>query len=326
MQHGVKQLKEIDFLLIIDFHQEEGTVQEEQTLERPQQSTSHEKGEERLDKAQLKNTPHNFKGGKVGLELEQWKKFTSDKWILEQIEGVKLIFIQDKDMVKDKKEIQFSKEEDILVKAEVDKLIEKAVIKRTEFDEEQILSNIFLREKKDGSYRMILNLKNVNKNIDKIHFKMDTINNAIALMRENCFFASLDLKDAYFSVSIHPEFRKFFRFLFHGELFEFMALPQDFRDSPRIFTKILKPILSYLRSVAIDIIMFIDDSLILADSISECRDNVAVSCEILDTLGFTIHPDKSVFERQQEIEFLGFILNSVTMTVSLPYRKIMNIQ
>ena len=48
---------------------------------------------------------------------------------------------------------------------------------------------------------MILNLKKLNKNIQYEHFKMESIQNVINLMEDNCFMDSVDLKDAYFSVA-----------------------------------------------------------------------------------------------------------------------------
>ena len=38
---------------------------------------------------------------------------------------------------------------------------------------------------------------------------------------------------------------------------------------------------------------------------------------LLDALGFTIHPDKSKFIPSQVLIFLGFVINSVTMKVRL---------
>ena len=69
-----------------------------------------------------------------------------------------------------------------------------------------------------------------------------------------------------------------------------MAFLQGSRDLPRIFTKILKLILAHLRTFGIDIIMYIDDSLLLADSSHECERSITRACEALDKLGFTIHP------------------------------------
>ena len=43
-----------------------------------------------------------------------------------------------------------------------------------------MLSNNFLHKKKDGSQRVILNLKFLNETIDKVQFKMDLLKNAIS--------------------------------------------------------------------------------------------------------------------------------------------------
>ena len=69
---------------------------------------------------------------------------------------------------------------------------------------------------------MILNLKYLNKSVEKIHFKMDTLRAAIAPLKTDCFFSPLDVHNAYYSLPIDRGFRKFFfRFTFRDRLFEF---------------------------------------------------------------------------------------------------------
>ena len=58
---------------------------------------------------------------------------------------------------------------------------------------------IFIRQKPDGSYRLILNLKNLNEDMPYIQFKMETIQSVLSLITPRCYLASLDLKDAYYS-------------------------------------------------------------------------------------------------------------------------------
>ena len=52
-----------------------------------------------------------------------------------------------------------------------------------------------------------------------------------------------------------------------------------------------------------------------------CEEAVARSAELFDSLGFTIHPRKSVSAPNQTIEFLGFVLDSRSMTVSLTHTQ-----
>ena len=65
----------------------------------------------------------------------------------------------------------------------------------------------------------------------------------------------------------------------------------------------------------------IDDSLFVAHSLGSCRKNIYDTVNLFTLLGFTIHPVKSVLEPTQTIQFLGFVINSVAMTVKLPPSK-----
>ena len=91
---------------------------------------------------------------------------------------------------------------------------------------------------------MILNLKKLNLYATKAHFKMDTLHTITKLIEKDCFMASIDLKDAYYSVPITRTDRKYLRFLWQGTLFQFTCLPNGLSCAPRKFTKLLKPALS----------------------------------------------------------------------------------
>ena len=60
-----------------------------------------------------------------------------------------------------------------------------------------------------------------------------------------------------------------------------------------------------------------DDSYLQGQTFSTCEDNVNATVDLLQFLGFTIHPEKTVLAPSQEIEFLGFVLNSVEMKIAL---------
>ena len=53
------------------------------------------------------------------------------------------------------------------------------------------------------------------------------------------------------------------------------------------------------------IAIYIDDLINVGLTFHECVENVIVSIELLNSLGFIIHPDKSIFLPKQEKTFLG---------------------
>lgn len=48
--------------------------------------------------------------------------------------------------------------------------------------------------------------------------------------------------------------------------------------------------------------------------------------QLVDHLGFTVHPVKSVFQPSQVITFLGYIIDSITMTVRLTEERAKDLQ
>ena len=178
-----------------------------------------------------------------------------------------------------------------------------------------------MRNKPDGSHRMILNLSKFNKLIPKQSFQMETLEKALKLIKPGSFFCKLDLKDAFYSIPIHNESKKYFRFKFDSQLFQFEVMPQGYRESPRIFTKVLKVPLAFLRAKGHIISAYLDDMLLIGFSYEDCLHNCKDSIELFTRLGFTINIPKSKFTPCTSIEFLGFIIDSITMTVKPSKKK-----
>ena len=155
---------------------------------------------------------------------------------------------------------------------------------------------------------------------------MDTLQSAIRLMTPNCYMASVDLRDAYYSVPIHNEDQKYLRFGWNSKLFQFTCLPNGLACAPRLFTKILKPVYATLRQKGHLNVGYIDDSYLQGENMEDCQANISDTCDLFSKLGFVLHPVKSVLKPVQVLIFLGFVLDSVNMTVSLTQEKIQGIK
>ena len=68
----------------------------------------------------------------------------------------------------------------------------------------------------------------------------------------------------------------------------------------------MKPPIATLRLDGHIITIYIDDLINVGLTFDECVENVIGSIELLNSLVFIIHPDKSIFLTKKKITFLGF--------------------
>ena len=77
------------------------------------------------------------------------------------------------------------------VDLEIAQLLKQGFIQPSKHEAGKFISTIITRPK-DGTRRMILNLKSLNANVTHYHFKMDNIWSAIRLMKPGCSMVSID--------------------------------------------------------------------------------------------------------------------------------------
>ncbi len=112
---------------------------------------------------ELENTPDNFIAGKTALYLDQWKNITGDKWILQTVCGYRMQLPSCPSQVHVPKPIQFDSSEQYLIDQEISRFLKCKIIEPVNGrDPDEFISNIFIRPKKDGRIRIILNLKQFN--------------------------------------------------------------------------------------------------------------------------------------------------------------------
>ena len=145
----------------------------------------------------------NFKGGRLSNFTPYWKTLTSDKMILNIVQdGLKIEFerIPVQDQIP--KPFRFKAEKMQKIDEKMQQYLQKCIVEEAQFEEGQFVSNIFSEEKSDGDIRIILDLSKLNEFVVDRHFKMENIEVVKNLITPNCFMASLDWKDAYYSVKI----------------------------------------------------------------------------------------------------------------------------
>jgi len=134
---------------------------------------------------------------------------------------------------------------------------------------------------------------------------MDTLDMAVKMMKPGCFMASIDLKDAYYTVPIFHAHQKYLKFIFNGTLYQYTCMANGLSYAPRVFTKLLKPVYATLHNLGYLSLGYIDDSYLQGDTSSECLENVKVTASLFKKVGFHLHPSKSVIIPTQCLHFWG---------------------
>lgn len=193
--------------------------------------------------------------------------------------------------------------------------------------DDQFISHIFPVPKQTlGEFRIIFDLSDLNLFIRKISFRMDNFTSIMSLISRGDFFISIALTDAYHAIAIHPLFCRFLTFIFLWVYYQYTCLPQGLTSSPRIFVKVMKTVLTYLRSFAIKIVAWLYDFLLVASSAALVKSQSNFTIKTFQELGFVPNLAKSQLEPVQRIYHAGLVWDSVTFTVSVLENKILAVQ
>ena len=120
-----------------------------------------------------------------------------------------------------------------IIDNEIQKLLKKKVIVKCDYEEGEIKSPTFLKEKPVGSFRFILNLNKLNENITKIHFKMETKMSILKLVTPLTYFTKIDLKSTYYTILVSPSHQKCLQFANNQDLYKFTCLP-SYKNKPML--------------------------------------------------------------------------------------------
>ena len=194
-----------------------------------------------------------------------------------------------------------------VLKEEIQKLLIKGAIEEVPLHQATpgYFSHYFLVPKKTGDLRPILNLRPLNKRIQVDSFKMETLSNVCVSMSKGEWLASLDLKDAYFHVPIRRSHWKYLRFAMEGKVYQYKVLPFGLSTSPRIFTKVLAPVVAAIRLLGIHIHPYLDDILVRASSPETLLINLQMAMDMFLKAGYIINLEKSHLRPTQDLIFIG---------------------
>jgi hypothetical protein len=130
------------------------------------------------------------------------------------------------------------------------------------------------------------------------------------------WMTSLDLKSAFHHLTVFEPHRAYLAFEVDGVCYRYKAMPFGTKHSPIFFTEAMNKILTEVRKRSeVRIINYSDDLLLLHQDPVILKEQTLAIMEILKEFGLTISMNKCELEPKQEIIFLGWTWNTITMEV-----------
>jgi hypothetical protein len=206
-------------------------------------------------------------GARLSLFADRWPEVTDDPWVLDTVtDGLKIDFISEPFQRSSPREVSMSGDMKVVCQAEICSLFKKGVIEEIKDESARLLCSFFCVPKKMGGFRPIVNLKALNSFVKYEHFKMENLETVRFLVRKGDWFIKLNLKDAYLTVPILNFQKKNLRFKWNGRIFQFKCMIFGLAPALRIFTKLLKVVVAFLRKQGIKLVVYLDDFLIMNES------------------------------------------------------------
>jgi len=249
-------------------------------------------------------------GGRLSHFWTQWQRLGADPYVVQVLkEGYKIPFLSRPPLSRvPLVNSQYSDplKNNVLRQSVQDMLVKKAIEPVTNSYSEGFYSRLFLVPKKTGEWRPVIDLSALNKFVECPTFKMDTPEHVRASLQPGMWVTSIDLKDAYFHIPIHPRHRKFLRFQVLGKVFQFLALPFGLNTAPRLFTKVGAQLKKMGIRMGILLHQYIDDWLNRALSEADVGRKTQLLLQLIDELGWIVNLDKSDLIPTQVFEFLSY--------------------
>jgi hypothetical protein len=266
-------------------------------------------------------------GARLSLFAYRWSKVTDDPWVLDTVtDGLKIDFISEPFQRSSPRDVSMPGDMQAVCQAEICSLLKKGAIEEIMDGSAGFLCSFYCVPKKMGGFRPIVNLKPLNSFVKYEHLKMENLETVRFLVRKGDWFVKLDLKDAYLTVPIQNSQKKYLRFKWNGRIFQFKCMAFGLAPAPRVFTKLLKVVVAFLRKQGIRLVVYLDDFLIMNESEEGARADLKSMLDILEFLGFLINWEKSVTNPANIMEYLGMIVDSNKLSFSLPITKVQDVK
>lgn len=161
-------------------------------------------------------------------------------------------------------------------------------------------SPVILVKKKDGSDRLCVDYRSLNKIIERDTYPLPLIEDQIDRLGKAKYFISIDMRNGFYQIPVSKNSSKYTAFSTPDGHYEFIKMPFGICNGPSVFQRAISKAVSHLGFLLI----YMDDILIPFSTIEEGLKYLELTVSALTSSGFKINPKKCQFFVNC-IEYLG---------------------
>ncbi|GBN00585.1 Transposon Ty3-G Gag-Pol polyprotein, partial [Araneus ventricosus] len=184
-------------------------------------------------------------------------------------------------------------------------------------------SPVVLVKKKDGSSRLCIDYRRLNKITVREHFPLPLIDDLLDRLQSANIFSTLDLKNAFFHVDIDPSSKKYTSFVTDTGQYEFNKMSFGLTNSPSVFQRYIYNVFRDLIKENV-VMIYLDDLVIFSENETQGIERLQRVLKTASEYGLELNIKKCQFLKR-EIEFLGHRIKDGKLYASpLKIKAVMN--
>ena len=168
---------------------------------------------------------------------------------------------------------------------------------------------------------LVIDLRHVNCPLVPFKFKYKDLRSLSQVLQDGHWFFTWDLKSGYHHVDISPDLG--FAWPFNGVLryFTFAVLPFGLSSACFCFSKSLCPLVKRWRSMGHNSFVYLDDGFGSQPERTSALAAAFIQRKDLASSGLLVNEEKSHWVPMQVGDWLGFVINTISMTFQIPEKK-----
>ncbi|XP_053964372.1 uncharacterized protein LOC128867288 [Anastrepha ludens] len=201
--------------------------------------------------------------------------------------------------------------EKLIVDSQVEQWLSDGII---EASDSEFCSPVVLVKKRDGTPRLCIDFRRLNKVMIKDHFPLPLIEDQLDQLQNAKIFSTIDLRNEFFHVSIAQSSRKYTAFVTHNGQYQFLKVPFGLSNSPSVFQRHINAIFRDLVRRG-TVLLYMDDVIIPAQNEESALKNLEEVMQVCKDYGLDINFKKCQFLKTK-VEFLGHVVENQKLSPS----------